>query len=180
MKGLFRLLFVVVPVVLAGCGDDPAGIQDPGGNPPPPPPPVDTSHPGTNGAVVFASYLGGGQYEVVRDIATDAAGNAYLTGGTESSNFPTTPGALQRVANPGSPENNTLDRLDAFIVKMDPNGNIVWSTLLGGPNYDRAYGIVVDAQGFVYVAGRAGRGFPVTPGAFQTTFQGGQIGRAHV
>jgi hypothetical protein len=110
----------------------------------------------------------------VRDIATDAAGNAYLTGGTQSSNFPTTSGALQRVSNPGTPQNNTLERLDVFIVKMDPNGNIIWSTLLGGPNYDRAYGIAVDAQGSVYVAGRAGAGFPVTPGAFQTTFQGGQ------
>jgi hypothetical protein len=43
---------------------------------------------------------------------------------------------------------------------------------LGGPGYDRAYGIEVDAQGYVYVAGRAGRGFPTSAAAFQPTFQG--------
>jgi hypothetical protein len=44
--------------------------------------------------------------------------------------------------------------------------------VIGGPGYDRAYGIELDPQGYIYVAGRAGAGFPVTPGAFQTTFQG--------
>ena len=57
---------------------------------------------------------------------------------------------------------------------MDPDGNILWSTFLGGPNYDRAYAIEVDSSGHVYVAGRAGNGFPVTVGSFQTAFQGGQ------
>ncbi len=57
---------------------------------------------------------------------------------------------------------------------MGSEGQILWSTLLGGPNYDRAYAIEVDGRGFVYIAGRAGRGFPVTQGVFQPGFQGGQ------
>ncbi len=51
-------------------------------------------------------------------------------------------------------------------------GRLIWATYLGSPGYDRAYGIEVDAEGYVYVAGRSGRGFPTTPGAFQPTFQG--------
>jgi hypothetical protein len=60
------------------------------------------------------------------------------------------------------------------VVKLSPTGRIIWSTLLGGPDYERAYAVEVDGEGNVYVAGRAGSGFPVTAGAFQTKFRGGQ------
>jgi hypothetical protein len=112
---------------------------------------------------VFSTYIGGDREDQVRDIATDAQGNIYLTGGTESSNFPITSGAFDETHN-GS--------YDVYVAKLDPQGQLLWSTFLGGPNYDRAYAIEVDAQGFVYIAGRAGDQFPVTAGAFQTTFQG--------
>ena len=59
-----------------------------------------------------------------------------------------------------------------YVAKLDPQGNLVWSTFIGGPNYDRAYAVEVDAQGFVYVAGRAGDQFPVTAGVFQPNFNG--------
>jgi hypothetical protein len=48
----------------------------------------------------------------------------------------------------------------------------MWSTFLGGAAYDRIYAAEVDTQGYVYVSGRAGPGFPVTPGAFQPAFAG--------
>jgi hypothetical protein len=57
-------------------------------------------------------------------------------------------------------------------MKFSPDGKLFWSTLLGGPNYDRAYAIEVDRKGNVYVAGRAGPGFPVSEGAFQTEYGG--------
>lgn len=53
---------------------------------------------------------------------------------------------------------------------------MVWSTLLGGPNYDRAYAVEVDKDGNVVVAGRAGPGFPTTPGSYQPNFQGYNTG----
>lgn len=112
---------------------------------------------------VFSTYLGGSQEDQVRDLTVDAAGNIYVTGGTTSPDFPTTAGAYDRSQN---------GNYDVYVAKLSPQGNLIWSTFLGGPNYDRAYAIEVDAQGFVYVAGRAGDQFPVTAGALQTNFNG--------
>ncbi|MEO8199310.1 MAG: Ig-like domain-containing protein [Gemmatimonadota bacterium] len=113
--------------------------------------------------LVFSTYLGGNQQDQIRDIAVDGQGNIYIAGGSESPSFVTTPGAYDQTPN---------GNYDVFVAKLDPQGHLLWSTVIGGPGYDRAYGIELDPQGFVYIAGRAGSGFPVTPGAFQTTFQG--------
>ncbi len=115
----------------------------------------------------FSTYLGGSSDDSVRDVCVDAAGFIYVTGGTKSSDFPTTPGAYDRTL-------NTAGSLvhDVFVTKLSPTGSIVWSTLLGGPNYDRAYAIEVDQAGFVYVGGRAGAGFPTTSGVLQPNFAG--------
>ncbi|MFQ5747053.1 MAG: SBBP repeat-containing protein [Gemmatimonadota bacterium] len=118
----------------------------------------------------FATLLGGVNNDVVRDIAVDPQGNIYVTGGTASPNFPVTPGSFDQTFNSTAP-----DLHDVFVTKLDPAGNIVWSTFIGGPGYDRAYGIELDDRGFIYVAGRAGAGFPVTSGAFQTAFRGGSF-----
>jgi hypothetical protein len=119
--------------------------------------------------LAFSTYFGGSQWEHARDVCADARGNVYVCGGTASHDFPTTPGAYDRTFNSGD---TSGQECDAFICKFGPDGRLIWSTYLGSPGYDRAYGIEVDAQGYVYVAGRAGRGFPVTPGAFQPAFQG--------
>ncbi len=112
---------------------------------------------------VFSTYLGGSSVDQLRDIATDRSGYIYITGGTESADFPTTSGAYDTTHN---------GWYDVFVVKLTPDGDVVWSTFVGGSNYDRAYAIEVDTQGYVYVAGRAGPGFPTTPGAFQTQYLG--------
>jgi hypothetical protein len=121
----------------------------------------------------WASFLGGSDDDQVRDVAVDKDGNMYATGGTASNDFPTTPGAFDRTHN-DSP-NGTVPHYDVFVMKFDPAGHLLWSTFLGGPGYDRAYAIEVDDQGYVYLGGRAGKGFPVTPGAAQTTFAGGGV-----
>jgi hypothetical protein len=131
-------------------------------------------HRSTAQTLEFSGYLGGIDFEHIRDVTTDAAGNIYVTGGTNSPDFPVTGGAFQTTHNPGTPDDPAILLYDVFVTKLDPDGNIIWSTFLGGRNYDRAYGIEVDEAGHVYVSGRAGNGFPVTPGAFQTAFQGGQ------
>jgi len=119
--------------------------------------------------LAISTYFGGSGWEHARDIYVNGNGNIYVCGGTASHDFPTTEGAYDRTFNFGD---TSGQECDAFICKFGPGGQLIWSTFLGGPGYDRAYGMEVDAQGYVYVAGRAGRGFPTTPGAFQPTFQG--------
>lgn len=118
---------------------------------------------GFSQSTAFSTYFGGSDEDTIRDIVTDSAGNIYIAGGTASLNFPTTPGAYDTTPN---------GWMDAFVAKLDSKGNLIWCTLIGGPGYDRVYAIEVDGQGYVYITGRAGPGFPVTPGAFQTTFEG--------
>jgi hypothetical protein len=123
--------------------------------------------------LAFSTYLGGAKrWDQARDVCVDAKGNVYITGGTTSVDFPTTEGAFDRTYNQGGDAIGSGGNCDVFVSKFDASGKLVWSTFLGGPNYDRGYGIKVDAEGCVYVCGRAGPGFPVTAGAFQTTFLG--------
>src|SRR3989449_673084 len=111
--------------------------------------------------LAYSTFLGGSNDDRGFGIAVDAAGNAYVTGGTGSINFPTTPGAFQTTSGGG----------DAFVTKLDPTGAaLVYSTYLGGSSCDSANGIAVDATGSAYVTGRTvSINFPTTPGAFQTT-----------
>ncbi len=121
--------------------------------------------------LAYTTYLGGVHFEQARDLAVDKDGNIYVTGGTSSNNFPTTPGVYNTVYNnAGSATVGTWGPMMVFIAKFTPQGDLVWSTYLGGPNYDRAYAIEVDQHGYVYVGGRAGDDFPTTPGAFQEQF----------
>lgn len=119
--------------------------------------------------VNFSTYFGGIQYESIRDVAFDSQGNLYIAGGIESTSLNFT----HRIKISGSPESSSVQLLDVFVAKFTPAGQLIWSTLIGGPNYDRAYAIEVDAQQNVYLGGRAGSGFPVTGGSFQTSFSGG-------
>jgi hypothetical protein len=120
----------------------------------------------------FSTYIGGSNWEHARDVFADSQGNVYIVGGTASSDFPTTTGAYDETFNTGGSQIGSAGQCDAFVMKFSPEGNLIWSTYLGSPNYDRIYAVEVDSQGYVYVAGRAGPGFPVTAGAFQTSFQG--------
>src|SRR5215510_14631843 len=120
--------------------------------------------------LAYSTYLGGSRNDFIRGITTDSQGNIYRTGYTASSDFPTTPGAYDRKFH---------GWYDIFVVKLDPNGQLVWSTLLGGPGYDLALAIEVDRQGYVYIAGAAGPGAPVTPSAFQTNYNGYYTGKVY-
>jgi hypothetical protein len=93
-----------------------------------------------------------------------------MVGGTLSEDFPRTTGPAFN--NGACSSLGTGERSDAFITKFSPTGQLVWSRLLGGPCYDRAYAVEADDNGYVYVAGRAGKNFPTTQGAFQTNFNG--------
>jgi hypothetical protein len=118
----------------------------------------------------FSTYFGGNSFDQVRDVCVDHQGNIIIVGGTSSTNFPTTLGVYSRTLQTGGSSLGKLGVCDAFVSKFTPAGQLIWSTYLGGPNYDRAYAVEVDSQDRVFVAGRAGEGFPTTTGSFQTNF----------
>ncbi len=127
----------------------------------------------TGTALLYATFIGGSNFDWGRAIAIDAAGNAYITGQTKSSNFPTTNGAFDRTLGiPGNCPRCALDNYDAFVAKLNASGSaLVYSTYLGGnSDIDDALGIAVDSAGSAYVTGETGSAdFPTTPGAFRTT-----------
>jgi hypothetical protein len=121
---------------------------------------------------VFSTYLGGGNCDIANGVATDSAGNVYVTGRTQSPDFPTA-NAFQAAL--GGPP---LDQ-DAFVTKLTTNGSFVFSTYLGGSNTDVGYGIATDSSGNAYVTGvTSSTNFP-TMNPIQAS-NGGVIGDAFV
>ena len=121
-------------------------------------------------ALIYSTYLGGSGGHNASGIAVDAAGNAYVTGLTTGTDFPTTPGAFQRTYRGCSGCSN------AFATKLNADGSaLAYSTYLGGSGRDAGSGIAVDASGNAYVAGSSeSSDFPTTPGAFQTAYAGNE------
>lgn len=117
-------------------------------------------------ALAYSTFLGGSGSDSGAGIAVDAGGNAYLAGITSSADFPTTPGAFDRTYG-GQGD-------DAFVAKLNAAGSgLVYSTYLGGTGLgDWGQAIAVDGLGNGFVTGRAGRDFPTTAGAFDTTYNG--------
>jgi uncharacterized repeat protein (TIGR01451 family) len=125
--------------------------------------------------LAYSTYLGGTHYAFGRGIAVDSSGNAYVTGSTSATDFPTTPGAYQTAYGGGA--------YNAFITKLNPTGSgLVYSTYLGGSDgTDYGKSIAVDSSGNAYVTGAASStDFPTTPGAFQTTYIAGGAGGSFV
>ena len=113
----------------------------------------------------YSTYLCGSGDDKGFGIAVDAAGSAYVTGYTSSTNFPTQ-STYQATYQGGT--------YDVFVTKLTPAGNaLVYSTYLGGSGDDEAHGIAVDSGGSAYVTGvTSSTNFP-TQSAVQATFQGG-------
>jgi uncharacterized protein (TIGR03437 family) len=125
-------------------------------------------------AVVWATYLGGLQDDTPMAIALDKSGNVIVAGNTLSTDYPTTPGALQRQHRGSDPENMFFHLGDGFITKLTPDGSaLVWSTLLGASGDDSITAMALDATGAVYVTGTtSSTNFPVTAGAWRTKYGG--------
>ena len=111
-----------------------------------------------SGAPLYSTLFGGSSSDVLEALALDASGNAYVVGSTNSSDFPTTPGALDTTYNGGG---------DAVLAKFDSSGALTYATLLGGTGADAARALMVDPFGNAYVLGATwSADFPVTPGAY--------------
>jgi uncharacterized protein (TIGR03437 family) len=124
--------------------------------------------------LVFSTYLGGTAPDIAYGIALDKDGNAYVTGSTQSADFPTTAGTVQPKYAGGTPASQPDPSGDAFIARFSVNGARVWSTFLGGSARDIAEAIAVDGAGNVVVAGASDSGdFPRTGGALSGCRSGG-------
>ena len=141
-------------------------------------------------ALVYSTYLGGtGEYSYSDQgeaIAVDAAGDAYVTGNTGSSNFPVTPDAYQKTnlaAKNGA--------YTAFVTKLNPTGTaLLFSTYLGGSGLanccgpspgDSGNGIAIDNASDVFVGGTTySTDFPFTAGAFQKVNNAAVISKSNL
>jgi hypothetical protein len=111
-------------------------------------------------AFIYSQYFGSGDDAVGSAVAIDPQGNAYITG-TTFGQLPATAGAFQT-------EGQGWD--DAFVLKLNPAGNVLMATYLGGSWNEHGSGIAVDAAGKIYIGGSVSSGdFPITANAFQTT-----------
>jgi hypothetical protein len=119
--------------------------------------------------IVYSTFLGGSGTDSCDAVAVDSAGNAYVTGESDSTTFPGVNAGSIQPANGGAE--------DAFVTKINPTGTaIVYSTFLGGSGIDSGLGIAVDAAGDVYLTGNTDSAtFPgVTAGSIQPANGGGE------
>jgi hypothetical protein len=119
--------------------------------------------------LVYSTLIGGSGADGAHDGELDKAGNFHLDGFTGSTDFPTTPGAFQPTFGGGA--------TDAWAAKLNKTGTaLVYSTYLGGGGDEDVFDLTTDRSGSAYIPGlTSSADFPVTPGAFQTTFQGGDL-----
>lgn len=124
-------------------------------------------------ALIYSTYLGGGSTESPTAIAVDAAGCAYVTGATDSKDFP----VRDTVATNRVVQSFRSGSKDAYVTKFNAAGTaVLYSTYLGGTSADTGNAITVDGAGHAYVAGQTlSSGFPVT-NAFQFLYGGTQDG----
>ena len=114
--------------------------------------------------LVYSTFLGGSGYDYGLGIAVDSFGRAYVTGYTESSDFPT--------QNAFDADYGGSD--DAYVTELAAEGNaLVYSTFLGGSDWDYGTGIAVDASGCAYVAGYTRSSDFPTDNAFDGSYNGG-------
>ncbi len=127
--------------------------------------------------LVYSTLLGGGGADSGHGIAVDGAGAAYVTGVAAilSGDFPTTPGAFDT--------SNVSNSDQAFVTKLNPAGTALeYSTFIGGDSIDVGRAIAVDSGGSAYITGETWDAapptsdFPTSPGAFDTTHNGGPAG----
>jgi uncharacterized protein (TIGR03437 family) len=126
------------------------------------------------GALAYVTYIGGKVDEAGMAIAVDSSGNAYVTGYTDSPDFPTVAGSFQ-TAYQGSFGNDPYfgPTGDAFVLKLNAAGSaLVYSTYLGGAEDDRGTAIAVDSAGNAYIGGETlSLNFPVL-NAYQVSNNG--------
>lgn len=117
------------------------------------------------GKLLWSTYLGGMDWDFCLSIAVAADGSCYVGGETESHDFPTTTNAFGRVFVGGY--------FDAFVTKFSTDGDLLWSTYLGGTHNDGGWSVSLAGDGSCYVTGwTASFDFPTSPQAYDRTLNG--------
>jgi len=116
----------------------------------------------------YSTFLGGQVWDDGRSIVVDTAGDAYIVGMTQSSNFPTTPGAYDRT-------HNGYIEAEIWVARLESDGrSLVFSTYFGGSGWDEGQEIAIDHGGDIYICGTTESGaIPTTAGAYDRTHNGG-------
>src|SRR5260370_31277416 len=116
-------------------------------------------------AFLYTADIGGSDNDYGTGIAVDPSGSVYVCGDWASTDFPLRAMPFQK----GNAGNN-----NAIVLRLDPAGNVIFSTYIGGTYDDRANALALDTQGNVYITGGAISGdFPTSAGAYQTQLSGG-------
>jgi hypothetical protein len=119
--------------------------------------------------LLYSTFVGGSDGDVGNSIAVDSSGNAYVTGGTESPDFPTV-NAYNSTHGGGSDDWGG----DCFVLKLSADGStLLYSTFIGGRNHDWASSIAVDSSGNAYVTGDTSSPDFLTVNAYNSTYGGG-------
>lgn len=121
-------------------------------------------------ALLYSTFLGGNDVDQANSIVLGSDGSAYMTGVTESNDFPTTAGAFQTGLGGG----RFATTSDVFITKISPTGSgLSYSTYLGGSGSEAGVCIALGLNGRVYVTGSTtSSDFPITSGVYQTNYGG--------
>ena len=117
---------------------------------------------GDDGELPWSSYLGGSSWESADDVAIDASGNIWVTGATQSADFPAQDGF----------DTSYDGGTDAYVAKFSPDGQLLWASYLGGGSSDRGQGVTVDNSGDAWVVGQTVSSGWVS-GGFDTSYNGG-------
>ncbi|WP_309495566.1 SBBP repeat-containing protein [Mechercharimyces sp. CAU 1602] len=120
----------------------------------------------TGSTLIYSTFLGGTETNSANSIALDSDRNAYVTGITQSRDFPVTSGAFQT--------RNRSALQTSFFSKLNATGtSLIYSSYLGGSNFDAGSGITVNTKKQAYIIGLTGSNdFPTTPNSFQTMLPG--------
>ncbi|KAA3646532.1 MAG: hypothetical protein DWQ07_10000 [Chloroflexi bacterium] len=116
------------------------------------------------GELIYSTYLGGSTDDIGRGIKINDSGEAFIAGMTTSIDFPTTPGAWDRVTNEAA----------AYVLKLSADGStLIYSTLLDGSSGEQGFDIAIDSAQNAYVIGQVySADYPVTSGAYDETWNG--------
>ncbi|MCX7944181.1 MAG: SBBP repeat-containing protein [Deltaproteobacteria bacterium] len=122
--------------------------------------------------LVYSTYLGGSNKDFGYGISVDKSGNAYVTGYTESTNFPTQSAYDSGCGTDGNCNfNGSYYHPDVFVTKLNQSGNgLIYSTYLGGSSSDKSFGIAVDSWGNVYITGNTDSSNFPTQNAFDSSY----------